>query len=276
MATQLAETQHAPDTSDNAPVERDYEAEAREHGWRPLEEFKGDPSRFTDAKAYMERADEVMPLLKKQNGELKRELADMRKSLAKASEHFSKAEQRAYERAMADIEAKMDAAVDAGDGVAAKAAAKELAELQQDAPDAKPSADPVSVKEALIDFRDANPWYDEGGLARDYADVVADKYADKTKELPPAEFFAFVAEKVRERYPDLDKPKAERRKPGLAVEPPSGRTVARGRSFNDLPPAAQNFADKWHKQGLFGDPKKVTQAEARKKYLDTYQWDDKK
>lgn len=269
MATQLAEVADtgATDTNDNAePVARDYEAEARAHGWTPKEDFKGDPSRWVDAETFARRADEVMPFLKKQLEAVKRENADIKKQAARAAEYFSKAEERAYERAKAEITAKMEAAVEIGDVAAHRAAQKELDGLERETP--KPAqVDQLSVKEALIEFRDENPWYDEGGVARDYADVVAEKYKDRAADMPPAEFFTFVAEKVKERYPQLGKVKAELRKGVSAVEAPTGRATARGRSFSDLPVEAQRMCDKWVKSGVIKD---------RAAYVSTYQWDDRK
>ena len=265
MATQLQDAPQdtASDVNDNAP--RDYEAEAREHGWTGQDEFKGDPSRWIDAETFVKRADEVMPLLKKQNDTLKRELASLKKDVARASEHFTKAEERAYERAVADVSAKMNMAVEAGDHAAASAAMKERLDLDKgvidDAP--RPKFTDAQVKRALVDFRDANPWYDEAGTARDYADLIAEEYQDKTTDMPPAEFFAFIAGKVKERYPDLEKPKAERKRPGMMVEGGGQRQVARGRSFADLPPQAQQMADKWIRQGLIKD---------RAAYVSSYQW----
>lgn len=263
MATQLQDAPQdtASDVNDNAP--RDYEAEAREHGWTGQDEFKGDPSRWIDAETFVKRADEVMPLLKKQNDTLKREMADLKKSVAKASEHFSKSEEAAYQRALKEITAKMNNAVEAGDHAAADKAVEERLKLDRDVVAGAPVADELTVKEALIDFRDANPWYDEGGVARDYADVMAEKHKAKTADMPPAEFFAFIAGKVKERYPDLEKPKAERKRPGMMVEGGGQRQVARGRSFADLPPQAQQMADKWIKSGLIKD---------RAAYVQSYQW----
>ena len=218
MATALAESFDAPQDDPNAgkpadndaveqggsePQERDYEAEARAHGWVPKDEFKGDPTRWTDAETFVKKADEVMPLLKKQNTALKRELEDVRKQIKRASEHFSKSEERAYERALNDLKARQEKAVADGDVEAFRAVDKELDELRKDTAPKGKTADvnPLDVKEALIDFRDANPWYDAGGKERDYADLLAEKYADKTESMQPAEFFSFIAQKVLERYP---------------------------------------------------------------------------
>ena len=55
---ELAEIALADEQQTEQP--RDIEAEARKHGWRPKEEFKGDPARWTDAETFVKRADEVM------------------------------------------------------------------------------------------------------------------------------------------------------------------------------------------------------------------------
>lgn len=291
MATQLAETYEAPepdkaaaaaDNDQGGPVERDFDAEARAHGWVPKEEFKGDPTRWTDAETFVKKADEVMPLLRKKTQAQDREIADLKRQIARASEHFSKAEERAYTRALNDLKAQQEAAVEAGDLNAHREVSKKIDELRDEV-EAKPKADvsPIDVKRALVDFRDANPWYDgetaADKRARDYADLLAEEHEEKAKAMPPAEFFSFIADKVKERYPALGKAADDQSRRRSAVEGAGnvGRPSRGGKSFNDLPVEAQRAADKWHKQGLFGDPSKVTLAEARKRYVETYPWDAK-
>jgi hypothetical protein len=90
------EGDHGDDGSQSG--ERDYDAEARSRGWAPEEEFKGDKARWVDAKTFVERTDTMMPLLKADRDRLKRELADIKKDLRRATTHFEGAEKRAYDR----------------------------------------------------------------------------------------------------------------------------------------------------------------------------------
>lgn len=66
----------------------------------------------------------------------------------------------------------------------------------------------------FVRFREANPWYDYGGLAsatpaekkaRALADLTADKYAAQglQRELPPSAFFARIADEVRKQIPEI-------------------------------------------------------------------------
>ena len=264
MATAPIETD-ADDTTDleandNAP--RDYEAEARAQGWTPREEFKGDESKFVDAETFVRRAEEITPLIKKQNQALRSEIEQLKKSIKQVNEFATKAEERAYARAIADLEARHEDAIEEGDTAKAREIAKEMREI------AKPTPAPVQftqqqVTRALIDFRDANPWYDEGGKYADYAALVADEHKDLAQTTPPDEFFKMIGDKVRERYPEVDKPKAERIKPRNPVEGVTNRgSGQRGKTFADLPPEAQRMAEKWERQGL------MTKAD----YVKGYQW----
>lgn len=273
MATQLADTYEEPqggdDGADDTPQgggERDFDAEARAHGWVPKEEFKGDPSRWVDAETFVKKADTAMPLLRKRVEAQDREIRDLKKQMSRASEFFSKAEERAYERALADLKKQQVAAVEAGDVEAFRAVDKQIEDLRKDVADHKPAAQPseTEVREALIEFREQNPWYDEGGIARDYADLLADKHKDKAQSMAPAEFFAFIADEVKKRYPGAGSPDAGTKKRGSPVEGGSSVRRGNGRTFADLPPEAQRMADKWVKTGLI---------KSRDDYLKSYQWE---
>jgi hypothetical protein len=97
------------------PQPRDYEAEARQQGWRPKEEFQGDPDRWTDAETFARRADEVLPILKKRDRILKQENDTLKRDLKATDRSRSMAlEKRAYERALSDLEKRQAEAVENG------------------------------------------------------------------------------------------------------------------------------------------------------------------
>lgn len=268
-----------------AAGERDFEAEAREHGWTPESEFKGDPKRFIDAETFMKRADEMMPLLKADKARLKRELDAIRKDLKRANTHYAGAEERAYKRALSDIEAKIEAAVETGDVAAAKTAMKEMADLSPEDATA-PKHTKEEAQEALDDFREEHPWYDRANLSsaseidingRLFFDRMVDKHIDKTKDMAPADFFAFVTDLTLDKYPQL-KAKAARQKPTSAVEGASpGPRRGMAKSWDNLPPGAKRQYERFIGRGLLGvkpsgDSEKDTEA-ARKYYARSHDWE---
>ena len=55
----------------------DVQAKAREIGWRPPTEFKGDPQKWVDADEYLRRGEEVLPLVKATNKRLEAQLGNV-------------------------------------------------------------------------------------------------------------------------------------------------------------------------------------------------------
>jgi len=274
MATQLAEQANEPDetvvVADNdagEPQQRDYEAEARAHGWTSKEEFKGDPARWVDAETFAKRADEVMPFLQKQNKALKREIDDLKRNMKQFADFSSKAEERAYNRALADLQARHDEAVESGDKAAGRAILKELQDLKP-APKPETGKEPEGDvleqrREAFFDWLPANPWYSEANSPKKlYADMLADRLADKhggQLEDYPGGYAAMLAEittQVERKFAD---PKPN------PVNNGGNRQAANGgaKTWNDLPPAAKAQADRFVK---------TIPGFSREKYLKDYDW----
>jgi hypothetical protein len=267
---------------------RDYEAEALEHGWRPLSEFKGDPAHFIDAETFMKRADEMMPLLKAQRDRLKREVEQLKKDFKRANAHMEGIEKRAYEKALADLEEKHRNAVEAGDLKAATEAVKEIRELKPAATveERNPAELKAQAEEALDAFREENPWYDKANLAgateteqlgRIYWDRMVDRHIDLTKTMAPADFFAHITDLTKEKYPALFA-KAPREKPGSAVEGVTrGKAGGASKTWDNLPPEAKRSFERMQGRGLLGikptGDKEKDMAASRAYYARTFDWE---
>jgi hypothetical protein len=87
-----------------------FTEKASKAGWRPLEEYDGDPEEWVDAKEFVKRAPlyEQMRKLKKENKEVKTTLHEVKGYITKVS-------QAAYNKAVADLTAQRDEAIDNGD-----------------------------------------------------------------------------------------------------------------------------------------------------------------
>src|SRR3990172_12212288 len=64
----------------------EVEKEARQLGWTPKEEWKGNPEKWIDAKAFVERGQEIMPILRSNNKRLQQEVSELRGELGKVKE----------------------------------------------------------------------------------------------------------------------------------------------------------------------------------------------
>lgn len=240
--------------------ERDYEAEARHHGWTPKEDFRGDPARWVDAETFIKRADEVMPFLKKQNAALKREIDDMKREFKRASKHFSETEERAYQRALTELERRHDEAVEAGDVAESKRIRKEMAELKPQTNDEQSDQpDPAQLRKELNEWIAENEWYVLDDDKRKYADLQAQLMGPAGEwEGGNKAYLAELGRRVEKKFSTTEKKPSPTN--GGGNRESKGKS---GRTLNDLPAIARAQAVKWDKQGIV----KIED------YLKTYEWD---
>jgi len=276
MATQLQEQPEVIEGANEQAEARDFDTEARALGWVPKDEFRGDPSRWTDAESFVTRGETVMPLLKKENQQLKGKIEYLERTVKR----LAKAEQTAYTSALEDLKARQKEAVEFGDVAAFEKIDKQIDGMRRDMADDAPSDDP---NVAYAEFKSDNEWYGLGGQAgasdverraRNLADTLADKYAAQglQKTMTPAEFFAKIAGEVKEKYPNLegDTKAAPRPKPPSDVagvtRPGGARTAKTG---VNLPPEAKAQALRFFEKGII---KAKDKAEALDKFAKDYDW----
>jgi len=241
----------------------DYEARALKLGWTPKDQFKGDPEKHIDAETFVKRGDELMPILRAQNRKLIDRLDQAERTAKQAAEFFSKAEQRAYERARADILAEQEAAVESGDVAAHRAAAKKLDQLEKPAAIAAPKVDPEAAAEAFADWGRENKWYASNRIMQAYADAQSDKML-KGGALPGPEHLAKITEIVKAKFPEEFEDAEPRARPRPTVDGGNPIPPRRGgKTFADLPAEAKAQCQRFMKQG-------VIKSEAD--YVKSYQW----
>lgn len=253
MATAPAEAEtHIPGEQlpdNDGPV--DFEAEARKLGWSPLEEFKGDPKHHLDAETFYNRSIEFMPIAKATIRKLTTRIDAMERDAKKSADFFSKAEERAYQRALDDIRAKQEAAVEAGDIDAHRAASAELDKLEKPGTPASNDDDPERRAEEFADWGRANKWYASNSVMQAYADSQAAIIAKRKGDMLSRDDLDAVSEKVRAKFPEEFEEEApaprQRRSPvdGGGQRPRSGG----GRTYADLPMEARQMCDKWVRNG---------------------------
>jgi len=274
MATAFAEPQgaaDAPPPNTDGDIQTggeaiNFEAEAAKMGWVPKDQFKGDPEKHIDAETFFTRSQDLMPILKAANKQLREKQDRLERDMKKARDFFAKAEERGYERAKSELTAKMEAAVEAGDVKAHREALQAMDNLQK--PEAATAAEGGDRAEEFASWMASNRWYANDAF-RPYADAQAEKLAKaKGGVLDRADLDA-VAEQVKakfgEAFPDeFGVPKAKT--PARNAVDPGGNAPAPrgGKSFNSLPPEAQNQCDRFIKQGIIKD---------RADYVKNYKWD---
>jgi hypothetical protein len=75
-----------------------YEQQAKEQGWKPKEEFQGDPSNGARAKEFVDRGELFGKI-----DTLGRELKETKKALQMLQEHHSKVRETEYNKALLEL-----------------------------------------------------------------------------------------------------------------------------------------------------------------------------
>ena len=241
--TEEAEEIGGADEVIDVPVED----RARDMGWRPKEEFKGDESRWVDAETFVKKGEEILPILKANAKKTEAELAALKKDVAEFRKFHSETEKRAYARALRDLEERQAEAVEANDLKSVRAITREITDLSKNVQTddgGNPYKTPDHAK-TLNQWKGENPWFQSDTVMTAAADAIASEL--EASGVTGADQLAEVAKRIRAEFPH--KFQNERRSAPAAVESSTTPRKA-GKSAADLPPEARAQMNKWIKSGL--------------------------
>lgn len=261
---------------EGAAAPNEVEARAKRLGWVPAEEFKGDPAKHRSAEEFLDRGETLLPILKRDNDKLhegmsrlERRLAEQEKTFGQFAEFATKAEERAYRRALTELEAKRDAAIETADVNGAKSAQRQIDELNKDAApkvEKSKTEDTPRVDPTVTAWISENDWFDKDPALRGFALKVFDKLEKATPGRSKSEMLAETKQKVMDKFPE-DFGINPKREGAGAVNEPGGGTAPKkktGKNYEDLPAEAKKACDKFVK---------TIPGYTRDKYVKDYEWD---
>lgn len=215
--------------------EGDAEARARALGWRPKEQFTGDPERWLPADQFLQRGyespgmmrqnlhrltDEITAV-KNQNLELRQRVDESVQVVTDLTGLVRTADKRAYEKARQELLAEREKAVQTGDTDAFNKVDGNLRELEKTAPvePTRAASDPTKPlpsqptppgqqgqppAEARA-FYARNPWYNSGmhnELARE-ADAIHVGLLTTRKDMNLEQNLAEVERRIQQFFPQM-------------------------------------------------------------------------
>lgn len=199
---------------------------ARASGWRPKEEFEGDPDQWVDAGEFVRRK----PLFD-QIHQLKKEVKSRAEQIEQVSQYAAKAAENARKQLLEELEAKrreafQNADYDAfaqADAELKKAEAQPTQVTEQKAPEVPPE---------LQEFTARNErWFDKDRAMTAFALAEAERL--KAEGVPFGEMLKRVEQEVRKEFAHkFVNPNKEK---AAAVVPDGGEKVGKGKlTYNDL------------------------------------------
>jgi hypothetical protein len=259
--------------------------EAESQGWVPKERFRGNESDWVDADTFVKRGREILPILRKNNENLIKDLNSTKEQLKEfreAAEEFKKFQRDAYERKAQDYEKRIQEikesraqAISDGDGQKVNAlddaldvAKDELKEAKQAVKDADkaPIETPASteIDPGLQVWLDRNTWFGQDKRMTGIVNGIGESLRLEFPLLKGQAFLEKLDEVLAEEFPG--KFGAEKKSPSSRVESGSGR-ASRGsgsnaQSYDNLPSEAKAACDRFVKQKLM----------TREQYVADFDW----
>ena len=269
--------------SQEAPEAAQHESEARAQGWVAKEEFRGSEDDWVDAETFVRRGREIMPILRKNNEKLLKELGEAKKIAEEAREsakEFREYQKQQFERKTKELESQLEQlkqakrdAITQGDGdraIAIDDAMDELKEQRQEAKqDLKAAEDKakevpqVTQDPTLNEWMDKNDWFGKDTRLTGMANGLG---VELRRENPSLQGKAFLDKLDQELAEMLPEKFSKKRTPNPMEGAPNGTarpSVSSGKkSYNNLPDDAKSACDKFVKQGLM----------TKEQYVAEYDW----
>ena len=272
------------EVSQEAPEAPQYESEARAQGWVAKEEFRGSEDDWVDAETFVRRGKEIMPILRKNNEKLLKELGEAKKAAEEAREaarEFREYQKQQFERKAKDLEGQLEQlkqakreAITQGDGdraIAIDDAMDELKEQRLEAKEELKAAEEkakevpqVTADPSLNEWMERNDWFGKDTRLTGVANGLGVELRRENPNLQGKSFLDKLDEELAAMLPEKFGKKRVQNpmegSPNGTARPSSGSGK---KSYNNLPPEAKAACDKFVKQGLM----------TKEAYVAEYDWE---
>lgn len=218
--------EEAAKVEEKAPEVDPLIEKARASGWRPQDEYEGDPDAWVDAGEFVRRK----PLFD-QIHQLKKEVQNSKKQVEQVSSYAAKAAEKARAELLAELEAKKEEAFQAGDYRAFAEADKAHKQAEAEpAVQAEPEA--PAIPPDLQSFVERNQtWFDKDRAMTVFAIDMTQEYLNNGT--PYADALKKVESDVRREFAHKFVNPNKEKAPAVVAE--GGEKRAEGKiSYNDL------------------------------------------
>lgn len=217
--------QQQESTENNLPEYSKVEQHALEKGWKPKEEFNGDPNQWRSAEVFL-ALEEPIKRIEQQS----RDLKNVKKVLDDFKSHHAQVKQAEFDRALKFLQGQRKEAIVNGehdkvfeieDQIDSVKAGKEQV-VQETRTTTEPVGDPAAFQSWVA----SNKWYTDNAEMRKKADKLGFGYHASGDS--PDEVLRQVGSDIRRLFPEEFKSAASKR--AAAVEAPtrSGRASSNG------------------------------------------------
>jgi len=191
------------------------ELQAREMGWTPENEYKGDPAKYVDAGEFIRRQELFDKIHHEVNARKKIE-----KQLAEVTKYVKNLTDSEYNRQLAQLRAQRQMALEEQDVAAADqvnekivdlTAQRKVQEQTEQEEQVQESAEEIKAQNqaVLTDWVVKNQWFNDNMDLREMADDYAEQFALKNPTKSLNELLVFVDQKMQKHVAKLNQEQSE-------------------------------------------------------------------
>jgi len=226
---------------------------AKEKGWKPLEEFDGDPNEWVDAKEFVKRAP-LFDRLKTQGKKLK----EQEKALHDMASHIDKVSQAAYNRAIADLKKEKAEAVSVADVETVERVDREIERVRAEM---VPPKQQGGIHPAITEWvsKPENKWFNESPEMATFAISYQESLFKREPAMDMEDSLKEVSKAIKKAFPEkFTNPARQTASPvetGVSAVPAGKRVY----SFKDLNEEQRSVANRFERMGLMSKDDYVKQ-----------------
>ena len=189
------------------------EKSARTGGWKPKEEFDGDPEEWVTAKEFLRRG-EYFNKIHNQN----RKIKQLENALETMAGHHKRVFESAYNKAKSDLKRQRAQAIDDGDGQAVEVIEDHMEQLETKYQEESKHLD-IKIQEEeetqqksqqqsntpnpdFVRWVADNNWFYTDTPLRAFAEQVGVQHAVSNPGISNAEIYDYVTQQVKEHFPE--------------------------------------------------------------------------
>lgn len=179
---------------------KSIEDTAREQGWRPKEEFDGDPAKWVSAETFVAKGELISRI-----EALGKKLKESERTMNMLKEHHAKVKDSEFKRAVDYLKSQKKLAYENGDVDKILEIDDKIAEVRDTQKAQKAQEQAEVSNEPHPDFTSwvsENKWYEKNSEMRADADTFGEAYARNNPSKTPQEVLEYVTKKIKKAYPE--------------------------------------------------------------------------
>ena len=265
------------------PEHKEVESDARAQGWVSKDEYRGRDGDWVDAETFVQRGREILPIVRKNNERLLKELKEARaiaEEARTAAKEFQKFQKEQFERKAVELEREVASlkalkreAISQGDGDRVGEIEDQIDSIKDDIAVAKAESkrpEPVQqtqeVDPSFQNWIDNNQWFGVETKLSEVANGLGRAIQKDNPSLTGKAFFDKLDAELAETYPTRFGKKQKPNPMDAGTPTSGGRTQSRSKkSYENLPAEAKAACDRFLKQGLI---------KSKDDYVAEYDWSE--